>query len=738
MARVPQYARTEQLKPLSGARQQAFDNGAGQISEGVTALGSGMGQLAQGLEVRNQKIDEAYVSHFDATFAQKVRPIERGYLSSKGGNAVASSEDASKAWNEAYEEALGWAQTPRQKAMLANALNQRRQRWQNQFDSHILSQTDVWHTETQKARVAQKSVEVADLPIGSIEREAAEIELAEMIGFDVRRRGLGAETAVQEMQVAMTGIHEATINGLLAVGDVPTAVDYLRERGNEILPDKRAALTAKVEEQSIEFDVEQLMNGFPDMDDGEFEVSETNEDGTVSTKVETFMPPLSGQPRISSPYGQRIAPKEGASTNHPAVDYAVPVGTPIRAPLSGVARIKRQDSGAGLYVEIDHGGGLMTRYFHLDSTVNIRDGQRVDQGTVFALSGNSGNSTGPHLHFEVIRNGQKVNPSTLRGDVQVGGGGGGGSSRSGMPRLMTDEDAARWAASQTTDWRRRRRLEERARDRVSQTYRDRTRREDEAWRAVQQYLPDGENPVSDFDQIPQEIRDQLSPTQRNDVRGAIRASSEKDAPIDAFAAAQIEQSFRDMAAGAQAQRDQFLQTNFWSFSGSLSVSQMASLSALQRTLRGDTGIQGADQILDGQQDMVKAYARAAGITTGEKATPDDIRRLNLFQRNLQERLIALQQNVGRPLTDAEKRSVMVIASRAVEIQVTENGETSWRRGYGYEVEGAVRVREQIPRAVYDEIVRGLREAGQEVSVTNINRVYYRGLAEQRWTSYTRN
>jgi len=99
-----------------------------------------------------------------------------------------------------------------------------------------------------------------------------------------------------------------------------------------------------------------------------------------------------------------------AWSGHMAIDLYVHVGTPIYAADSGyVALIKRTVGSYGLQVLIDHGNGYQTRYAHL-SAVYVEVGQSVARGEKIAASGNTGKSTGPHLHFEVIENGVRVNP----------------------------------------------------------------------------------------------------------------------------------------------------------------------------------------------------------------------------------------------------------------------------------------------------------------------------------------
>lgn len=122
----------------------------------------------------------------------------------------------------------------------------------------------------------------------------------------------------------------------------------------------------------------------------------------------TYIKPISGG-RLSSGYGGRRAPTKGASTNHKGVDWATPVGTSVVASCGGTVTKAGWGSGYGYVVYIRHEDGRETRYGHL-SKVLVSAGQKVRQGQKIALSGNTGRSTGPHLHFEIRINGSAVNP----------------------------------------------------------------------------------------------------------------------------------------------------------------------------------------------------------------------------------------------------------------------------------------------------------------------------------------
>lgn len=95
---------------------------------------------------------------------------------------------------------------------------------------------------------------------------------------------------------------------------------------------------------------------------------------------------------------------------HSGIDLAAPNGTPVLAPLAAIAGTGSQPSSCGNYVRLDHGGGLVTLYCHL-SRVLVSSGQLVQAGDRIGEVGTSGNSTGPHLHFEVHSGGRPIDPA---------------------------------------------------------------------------------------------------------------------------------------------------------------------------------------------------------------------------------------------------------------------------------------------------------------------------------------
>ncbi|WP_138496139.1 murein hydrolase activator EnvC family protein [Paenibacillus pinistramenti] len=129
--------------------------------------------------------------------------------------------------------------------------------------------------------------------------------------------------------------------------------------------------------------------------------SYTTGDGSLGLPV--------GHARISSPFGYRIHPITGVKKLHAGVDFAVPIGTDVHAAEGGVVVLAEWYSGYGNCVIIDHGDNTWTVYGHL-SEFKVEKGDTVKRGEVVAESGNTGQSTGPHMHFEVRVNGEPTDP----------------------------------------------------------------------------------------------------------------------------------------------------------------------------------------------------------------------------------------------------------------------------------------------------------------------------------------
>jgi len=112
---------------------------------------------------------------------------------------------------------------------------------------------------------------------------------------------------------------------------------------------------------------------------------------------------------VTSDFSVRLDPYTGERVMHEGIDIATGMGTPVRAPADGTVVFAGQEGGYGHVLVLDHGYGLKTRYGHLQS-INVKLGEKVKRGQFVAAVGNTGRSTGPHVHYEVRVNGVADNP----------------------------------------------------------------------------------------------------------------------------------------------------------------------------------------------------------------------------------------------------------------------------------------------------------------------------------------
>lgn len=140
---------------------------------------------------------------------------------------------------------------------------------------------------------------------------------------------------------------------------------------------------------------------------------------TEALRVIPFGLPAKGS--VSSPYGVRYSPFEHGLRMHEGIDFSAPIGTKIFASAYGTVQRVERNGAYGLMIDIKHNGRITTRYAHLSKAL-VKVGDRIARGQVIGLTGSSGRSTGPHLHFEVLVDGRQKNPArflALAKDLQA-------------------------------------------------------------------------------------------------------------------------------------------------------------------------------------------------------------------------------------------------------------------------------------------------------------------------------
>lgn len=122
---------------------------------------------------------------------------------------------------------------------------------------------------------------------------------------------------------------------------------------------------------------------------------------------------------VSSQYGWRKDPIDGLTRFHKGIDFDIPLHTPVKSFMEGEVTFSGWENGYGYLVEIKHPNGFISRYGH-NAELKVKEGDYVDSGSVIALSGSSGRSTGPHLHFELRKGEFSLNPEVIMGRLNSG------------------------------------------------------------------------------------------------------------------------------------------------------------------------------------------------------------------------------------------------------------------------------------------------------------------------------
>ena len=271
-------------------------------------------------------------------------------------------------------------------------------------DNHNLL-TFNWTISTNNVRIFEKSgnkfIESNETVEGTSQNNIITGELKTSFVADARKAGLSSN----EIGIITRALQWRLDFRRLKVGD-KFAVYLAREmHGNHLSNSKLLGVRIK--------------NGTKDYyailaDDGKY-----YDINASSLSQSFFRYPLAKKARVSSGFNpRRLNPVTGIVTPHNGVDFAVSRGTPVLSVGNGEVVIAKYSGSAGNYVAIRHGRQYMTAYMHLDKIL-VKPGQQVKQGDKIGLSGNTGRSTGPHLHFELHINNKPVNPLTASLPIKV-------------------------------------------------------------------------------------------------------------------------------------------------------------------------------------------------------------------------------------------------------------------------------------------------------------------------------
>lgn len=251
--------------------------------------------------------------------------------------------------------------------------------------------------------------EVVDQAVESI--RAAAYDSARLLG----KSGTWAEAEARKM---VSNAHLVAVSTALEKNDVAYADAYMKKYGKQMEADDILRVHGQITKDmdgrvalGVASNVMQTVGGRLQTQpvDRALNIVGKIKPDVVQSDAPMGVVPVANA-TVSSGFGPRIDPIKGGRANHDGIDFAAPMGSPVLASAAGTVKTVSKDAGGyGVMVEVEHPNGYVTRYAHL-SEADVKVGQQVNAGDPVAKVGNSGKSTGPHLHFEVRKGDKAVDP----------------------------------------------------------------------------------------------------------------------------------------------------------------------------------------------------------------------------------------------------------------------------------------------------------------------------------------
>ncbi len=234
---------------------------------------------------------------------------------------------------------------------------------------------------------------------GSFLRERAMYRALERDNGQLRKSNQRLAETVAQVKARLDQFEQRTKTLAIAAG-----VSDLLSAGSE---DPRAGIGSGGPFDQLAAEPEALVRRQESLDRQLAKVEQKLHDQAVMLAHTPTIAPVIGV--ITDGYGPRIDPITHRPAFHEGLDISVAIGTPVRSPADGVVVFADRETGYGRVVKVDHGYGYTTTYAHLDRLL-VKEGARVTRGQVVGKVGLSGRTTGPHLHYEVFKDGERQNP----------------------------------------------------------------------------------------------------------------------------------------------------------------------------------------------------------------------------------------------------------------------------------------------------------------------------------------
>lgn len=446
------------------------------------------------------------------------------------------------------------ARSERSRERLDNSITRRTVGEVERYQSYADEEFEQDFRATNDASVQASLERATDIPDEELARDELESTAFALIRqraeFEGWEGGAGGVQA-QQYRLRVSNVYHMNRARQLARDDPQAAIDYAIANRAEMTDEALNGVLDSLNSEAIE----QRMTAFVD-GQGEFTPPPAAEEGPAPAPRNEE--PLQYEWGVNSGYGPRVAPRTSGgnrgSSNHAGVDYAAPAGAPVPVRLSGRVIFAGRRGGYGNAVEVSHGNGLTTMYAHL-SRIDVRLNQQVDRGTPIGAVGATGNTSGPHLHYETRQDGRPVDPATIRtARVHPGG------TRSNRPDPGANVEALvdSIRTNETLSWRERQVAEQIVRRRHGEAVQARQIQEDNADRsAASQVAELGENFTS-MSQLPNSGAD-LSPQDRVRYSGLARQNREARENVPPSPELMLWVSYNRFANPGFYMTDQFLQ-----------------------------------------------------------------------------------------------------------------------------------------------------------------------------------
>lgn len=388
---------TSALQPLQGS---AF---GGSVGQAMSGLGKAVGDAAA---VQQQILDQQAETRTRETAVELGSRLNaelygpQGLMLKDGRQFIDSVEPTQKRLEAIRKEYLQRGSNALERRMIADVVEREFQPAMNGITRQHVKAVDTENKASASSLIANlgdRLVSVTGVDPEATSRTRSQLDAA--LADEARIYGYDPQTSEQRRRQVLSRTHVYAIGKLL--DEDPDAAEKALEAAvasGEITADTQVSLRKAVNDGKMEVAA------------GNFAM-ELATQGTVDLSgPEQFTPPLDEMPDASSTYGMRSDPHTGERKMHTGQDLPAPMGSPVKATAPGKVIFAGNKGGYGLRVEVDHGDGVITTYSHL-SAANVKVGDTVPAGKAIAAVGSSGKSTGPHLHYELIRGGQKVDPS---------------------------------------------------------------------------------------------------------------------------------------------------------------------------------------------------------------------------------------------------------------------------------------------------------------------------------------